>query len=659
MRRLSLFLIFSAALAVPAAARTLDYGDLRAIVNVGEPQLSPDGRRIVYVKSLADFKKDRYESEIMLLDVRSGAQRPLTLERHGIGMPRWSPDGARLAFLAHAGSGKDEHEQIFLMRMDGGDARPATRFDQDVQTYSWSPDGRTFAVVVRDKNPYQKQIDAHLDAFEVENNDYLHESAAIPSHLWTVDIASGKTRRLTSGAFSLGLVDPDGSSNLSWSPGGDKIAFVRFPTPLIGDALGGVINFVDVRTGKIEKLTSNSGLESSPQFAPAGGAISYIRNTHGDPTNGTAVYVLNGGKTTDIRASIDRSTDQAIWAADGEAMWFTAATGTRSGLWYIPLHASPRPVNLGPLSIATLGNTARNGAMTLVANTPSHPGEVYVLDGPKSTPRRLTNLNPRFDSLQLGRVTALSWKSTKGNFHPNGVLTYPPNFTRGKKYPLVLMIHGGPQSASIASWSSRRQLFASHGYLVFEPNYRGSTNLGDAYERAITFDAGDGPGQDVMSGLAAVERLGIVDTARIGVSGWSYGGYMTSWLIGHYHPWKVAMSGAALNDWFDDYNVSFYVSLDVPFFGGPPGNPKYTKMWIEQSPLTYASQVTTPTLILGDIGDNNVTITNSFKMYHALKDNHVLVEFVAYPVHGHFPDDPVRSEDVGRRWLTWLDKYLK
>ena len=134
---------------------------------------------------------------------------------------------------------------------------------------------------------------------------------------------------------------------------------------------------------------------------------------------------------------------------------------------------------------------------------------------------------------------------------------------------------------------------------------------------------------------------------------------MTSWLIGHYHVWKAAVAGASLDDWFDDYNVSFYTFTDVPFFGGLPSDPKFAAMWRSQSPITYATQITTPTLILGDIGDNNVTITNSFKLYHALKDNGVPVEFVAYPVPGHHPSDPVRNEDINKRWVAWLDKYLK
>ena len=162
-----------------------------------------------------------------------------------------------------------------------------------------------------------------------------------------------------------------------------------------------------------------------------------------------------------------------------------------------------------------------------------------------------------------------------------------------------------------------------------------------------------------MAGVAAVEKLGIVDTSRIAVSGWSYGGFMTSWLIGHYHVWKAAVAGASLDDWFDDYNVSFYTFTDVPFFGGLPSDPKFAAMWRSQSPITYATQITTPTLIMGDIGDNNVTITNSFKLYHALKDNGVPVEFVAYPVPGHHPSDPVRNEDINKRWLAWLDKYLE
>jgi len=405
MRRLLLSAAVAIALCAPAAARTLDFSDLRAIVGVADPQISPDGTRVIYIKSRSDFDKDRKISEVMLANVKTGAQRPLTFERRGLGMARWSPDGSRIAFLAPAGEGKDRHEQIYVMRMDGGDAMPVSRFDEDVQTYAWSPDGAHFAAIVRDKNPYQKQIENHLDAFEVGNNDYLHEAAAIPSHLWLVDARSGKSKRLTSGSFSLATVDPDGAADPSWSPRGDAVAFVRLPTPLVGDSLGGVVETVDVATGRIHKLTRNNGLEGSPLYSPASNAIAYTRSTNGDPTNGIAIYVAQGGTWRDIRASIDRNIDGAVWASDGKAMWLGGHDGTHDALWYVRLNGTPSRVSLPGFAISTLGNVAKNGTLALILNTSSHPSEVYVLSSPASAPKRITNWNQHISTLQLGRVT--------------------------------------------------------------------------------------------------------------------------------------------------------------------------------------------------------------------------------------------------------------
>ncbi|MER3546810.1 MAG: peptidase S9 prolyl oligopeptidase, partial [Rhodanobacteraceae bacterium] len=168
-----------------------------------------------------------------------------------------------------------------------------------------------------------------------------------------------------------------------------------------------------------------------------------------------------------------------------------------------------------------------------------------------------------------------------------------------------------------------------------------------------------GPGKDVMAGLAAVERLGIVDEKRIGISGWSYGGYMTAWLTGHYDNWKAAVAGAALTDWVMDYTVSYYQTGDVYFFGGSPWNPKYRDIWREQSPIQYAQNVKAPTLIMGDVGDPNVPLINSYEWFHALRDAGVPVEFYAYPTDTHFPHDIVRTTDVYKRWVGWMKKYLQ
>jgi len=645
-----------------ASSRTLDFPDLRRLVSLSNPQISPDGTRIVFLRGHPDFIKDRTQTDLMLIDVKTRRMRQLTYDRRGLGSPRWSPDGSRIAFLMSTtvpGSSAPK-EEIFVLSLDGGDPKPITNTPRGVDGFAWSPNGSQFAYVSQGPNPYKKQIEQHLDAFEIGANDYLHTETAIPSHLWTISSAGGTAKRLTSGSWSLGTVDPGITSELTWSADGRQIAFVHFPTALIGNSLGAVVDVIDVRSGKRARLTGNSGLEGAPDFAPAGNAISYSRNTNGDDTNGNAIYVTHpgGGPGKDVRAQIDRNINGTAWAPNGKALWLFGPDGARTAAWYVSLGGATTRVNLGNIALSQTGQAARKtGALPFIGTTTSHPAELYLLASPASKPVRLTNLNGFISKLQLGRVTEMNWKND--GFSEDGVLTLPPNYDPRKAYPLVLVIHGGPQSASTVAWNSQNQLFAARGYMIFNPNYRGSTNLGDRFEHAISRDAGAGPGRDVMAGIATVERAFKVDKTRIAVSGWSYGGYMTSWMTGHYHIWKTAVAGAALNDWFDDYNAAFYVYTDVPWFGGSPWNPKYSAMWREQSPITYAQSIRTPMLILGDIGDNNVTITNSFKMYHALKDNGVPVEFVAYPVHGHFPGDPVRSEDVTRRWLGWIDRYLR
>jgi dipeptidyl aminopeptidase/acylaminoacyl peptidase len=239
------------------------------------------------------------------------------------------------------------------------------------------------------------------------------------------------------------------------------------------------------------------------------------------------------------------------------------------------------------------------------------------------------------------------------------VLTYPPDFDAAKKYPLVLLVHGGPNSASVERFNAWAQLIAASGYVVFEPNYRGSDHLGNAYMRAIVGDWGKGPGEDVMAGVEAVKKRGFVDDKRIAVTGWSYGGYMTTWLIGHYHDWKTAIAGAAVTDWREQYDLS---DENVQFryqLGGSPWTADLEKQYRDHSPITFARDIKTPTLILATTGDARVPITQSYRLYHTLKDNDVPVKFIAYPVSGHFPGDPVRQKDVFRRWVAWLDEHLR
>ena len=660
MRSISIAVAFIfAAGALPALA--FDFSDARRVVSISQPRISPDGTQVVYVRGRQDFEKDRTDRQLILVDVRTRGSRQLTWDRKGVSDPAWSPDGKFIAFSALDSDEKDPQEQIFVLPMNGGEAHQITHAKRGVISFEWSPDGKRFAYTAQDDVPKKPDDKKNLDAFQVHDNDYLHREATPPAHLWVIDTDGRNARRLTQGSWSVADFEPDDGGSVSWSPDSRRIATDRLPTPFVGDSLGSYAILVDASTGRIDRLTPGESMQNSPAFAPRGNRIAYQRNTRGDYTQGVDVYVTDGSgrRVADLRAALDRNVNSMAWNNSGDAIWVATPDRTQLALWYWPLGGKAVRADIGALNAQTVGNTAKDGTFVFVASSNDRPSELYALRGPNGKPVQLTNENGFVARTGIARAVAVEWHSTKGNFAEDGVLTYPLHYAGGKA-PLVLLIHGGPQGTSTTAWSSQRQIFASHGYFVFSPNYRGSTNLGDAYEHAITNDAGDGPGKDAMAGLAQVERQFPVDANRIGVSGWSYGGYMTSWLIGTYPAvWKAAVSGASLDDWLDDYDIAFYYDTDVPFFHGKPWNPRNTAEWREQSPITYAPHAKAPTLLMGDIGDNNVPITNSFKMYHALKDNGTEVQFVAYPVAGHFPSDPVRAEDVSKRWLAWLDKYLK
>jgi dipeptidyl aminopeptidase/acylaminoacyl peptidase len=353
---------------------------------------------------------------------------------------------------------------------------------------------------------------------------------------------------------------------------------------------------------------------------------------------------------------------RVLWMPDGNSMLVGGHDGTQTSLWLQPLAGAAKRLPLGDVNPSWAfwvdASVGRKGEIAFTGSTPTQPSELYYMASPSGPPKRLTDFNHEIASLALAKAERFEWKGPDG-FQEDGVLFYPPDFQKDRKYPLVLIIHGGPTASTTTQFNFLSQLMASHGYVVFSPNYRGSDNLGNAYQRAIWNDAGDGPGRDVIAGIDALKNRGFIDANKIGVTGWSYGGYMTSWLIGHYQIWKAAMAGAPVTDMYDEYNLADgNVSLRYGFKGSPYVGDNL-KDYRAQSPISYAAQMKTPTLIMHDTGDARVTITQGYSLYHALKDNGVPVKFIAYPVAGHFPGDPVRAMDVDRRWVEWMDQYLK
>jgi dipeptidyl aminopeptidase/acylaminoacyl peptidase len=657
-------LMFGAALS--AQSRHIELNDLAKIVSVSDPQISPDGKTIVVVVGRQNLEQDRTDRELVQVDVSSGAQHALTYERKTAGSPRWSSSGDRLAFTANVGTGRDAKPQIFVLPMTGGEAKKITDAPEGIEQFAWRPDGREIAYVTSDEPPNKEEIEKHNDAFEVGDNDYLTTQAPQPSHIWLISADGGKAKRLTSGAWSLPKSAPPSSpaSPISWSPDGKSLLFTRQEHPHQGDADLTTLQILNMNAGEYHRLTKHEKFESFGAFSPDGSRVAYWYPRDGDPNNENEIFVTptTGGDGTDATHAIDHDLMRAIWMPDGTSLLVGGNDGTQVSLWLQPLNGAARKLALGDVSPSWLfwidAFVGRKGEIAFAGSTPRQPSELYYMASANDNPKRLTNFNHEIATLDLGVADRITWAGPDG-FQEDGVLVYPPDFQKDRKYPLVLIIHGGPQASSTTAFSFLPQLMATHGYVVFSPNYRGSDNLGNVYQRAIWNDAGDGPGRDVMAGIEAVKKLGFIDESKIGVTGWSYGGYMTSWLIGHYQIWKAAMAGAPVTDMYDEYNLSDGNVAGRYGFRGSPYVGNNLKDYRAESPITYAAHMKTPTLIMHDTGDPRVTVTQGYSLYHALKDNGVPVKFIAFPIPGHAPGDPVRRMEMYRRWVEWMDQYLR
>jgi dipeptidyl aminopeptidase/acylaminoacyl peptidase len=637
------------AAALPLKPFTLEAA--RDIAYVSEPSISPDGKRIVYVRSHGDFKSDKLPAELVIVDASGSGSRVLTHDRAEVSSPQWSPQGDRIAFLASPAEGKPP--QVFVLPMDGGDALQVTKNAPGVQGFAWRPDGTQIAYAAPDEAPDAKAIAKHHDLVTIGDDSYLTRSAAQPSHIWIVGSDGSNATQLTRGTASVA------GATMRFSPDGKTLAYNQQPDATFAHFTKTRAIALDIATKNERPLLPNP-VVSFAAFSHDGTKIAYVAPRHGSVYLEQDAYVVgarDGAPVADTLA-IDRNKKWTDLFPDG-TLGYGATDGVRSALWLVPPGGSARRVDLGDVDFGQDGSIANDGTLAFVGETQSRPSEIYVL-APGGKPHRVSDDNAFANGYAIGRTERIDWKTDDG-FTACGVLTYPPDYVPGKTYPLVLRIHGGPVSSSTWSFNPYSQVFASRGIIVFNPNYRGSDDLGDAYLQDIVGHPTSGPGRDNLAGLAAVEKLGIVDTARIGVSGWSGGGLQTSWLIGHSHAWKAAVSGAAVNDWYEqallaDINEEF---ADVFFGGATPWTKDGRALYASESPITYASAIATPLLILSDTSDQRVPVTQSYALFHALRDRGQRVRFVAFPRYGHFPSDPVGNEAVERTWIDYLTTELK
>jgi dipeptidyl aminopeptidase/acylaminoacyl peptidase len=642
-------LLCSAALAAVASAaptRTLKLADLRQTTSVQNPQISPDGTHIAAYVTHRDYDKNKGVADLVLFDVRTHNSRKLV--RAGISATvAWSPDGSSIAYLAAS----DNIPQIFLLPMNGGEPLKVTDEKNGVDDFAWRPDGAALAYTATPESPNAKDIEHHEDAFNVTEEPWTAQEAAPTDQLYVIDAKEGsKPRHIGNGKWNVG-------GGFAYAPDAKSI----FVTRIIAgyqpnnESRHEIVR-VDLGDGHISPIARLSMTQQDPFFSRDGKRLAF---SFANPTFGAVSEVALSDPAGAHALWATKSLDRAIQGADfmpDDSLVVLAPNGTRTLLYHLGANGLVA-LPLGDLN-ATSVSIARNGTVAFTATNPTRGNDLYVLTPGAKVPVRLTDENRWLDGIALGRHETIIWH-TRSGFTANGVLVYPPNYSAGKRYPLALLIHGGPTSSSNNSFGALADTLAAHGWFVFQPNYVGSDNEGTKYASAIVPHVSSVMGDSIEDGLAVLLKRNSIDPNKIAVSGWSAGGLATSWLITHDTRWVAAVDGAAVDDYPQIGAMTDSKDYVDQLLGPKPwANDKLLAIYKSESPLAYADRVKSPTLILSDAGDFRVPTPLSYEFYHSIRATGTPVKFVIWPVNGHFPSDPVRSEDVYRQWETWLATYL-
>ena len=658
---------------------------------IGGARISPDGRFIAYRVRETDWKENAYVRQIWLVNVATGASFQLTRGKKSSDGPEWSPDGRRLAFVTERegnaivpagaaekkegkeekkeGEGKPAARQIWVISPEGGEAWQLTQQETDIGGFHWSKDGKQIAFTASSpESKSEKDRKEKYSEYEVYEEDFRQ------SQLWVVDVSEAEAQHSPVKARQ---ITRDASLNVNgfaWSPDSRRIAFAATHKPLL--AFGGDedIYLAELtQDNSARKIVALEGPDNDPIFSPDGKQIAfgtalaqpyyYYANGHIAMVDVERVLAKPATKPEDVQdltAQFDEDPRIADWGPEG--LYFQGLQKTSAHLFRV----NPKTKEITRISspdtyfLDDVSFTKDFKTVALAADDAAHLTEIFVTGAQKFAPRQLTDVTAQVKDWSLGSAEVISWKSKDGATI-EGILRKPANYDASKKYPLLVVIHGGPTGISQPTLSAGDmyypvQTFLAKGALVLQPNYRGSAGYGAAFRALNVRNLGVGDMWDVVSGVDSLVDRGMVDGSKVGSMGWSQGGYISAFLTTHTDRFKAISAGAGISDW-----RTYYVNTDITPFtrqylhATPWDDPE---IYQKTSPMAAIKQAKTPTLIQVGSVDKRVPPPNSFELYRGLQDQHVASRLILYNGFGHPITKPKSNRAVMQANLDWFNHYI-
>ena len=647
------------------ARRPLSVDDLFNLKEVRDPQRSPDGKWVAYTVARAIRDTDKNDTDIWMVSWDGQQQVQVTSSAEGESSPRWSPDGKYLAFLSSRQGSKKA--QIWLLNRAGGEAVKLTDIKGGISDYAWSPDSKKFVLVVEDPDPSVADEESAKDKkdgesktpkpivinryyFKADVSGYLRGER---SHLQLFDIATKKAVPLTTGVFD--------EESPAWSPDSSQIAFIRrHGEGDIDKAPNHDLFVIEAHSGaKERRLTTTTADESGRiSWSPDGHTIAYLLGDElkysAYDQNRLAVIPAAGGASRVLTDALDRPVRTPLWTSDGSIL-MTVVDDRSEYVARIPATGGKVERLVTGQRVVNSFAVGPDGGLAVIASAPREVQEIYALEAGKL--RQLSHQNDEwFKALQLSTTEEFSTTAKDGT-EVHGLIIKPITFLPGRRYPALLRIHGGPNGQDSNAWSFERELFAANGYVVVNVNYRGSNGRGSAYQKAIFADWGNKEVVDLLAAMDYVQTLDYVDSSRLGIGGWSYGGILTNYTIATDGRFRAAISGAGSSNQISMYGTDMYITQYENELGPPWKN---QDLWIKLSyPFFHADRIHTPTLFMGGEKDFNVPLLGGEQMYQALRSLGVDSELVIYPNQFHGITIPSYKKDRLERYLAWYEKYLR